>query len=605
MLRVRRPTNLGARPRNRVDAATINSIERLGITEKLDPGRLRSLIDVGSLIVSELDLDSVLGIVLDAARELTGARYAALGVLDEQRTELERFLTRGVDEAVERAIGERPRGRGVLGVLTREPTPLRLSRAGDHHASYGFPAGHPPMDSFLGVPVLIRGEAWGNLYLTQKQDGQFDEADEEAIVVLARWAGIAVENARLYQEADQRRGELERAVRGLEATQEIAVAVGADIELNRVLELIVKRSRALVEARSVVILLRDGDELLLAASAGQGRPTHDVRIPVRGSTSGEVMESGRSERISDVPAQLRIAAEQLGVDDAKTAVVVPLTYRAAPLGVLLAFDRGEHASTFTAEDEQALRVFATGAATAVATAQGVQQKRVRDVLAAEDAERRRWARELHDETLQALGGLRVLLAAARRSGDAAVLGNAADLAIEQIEQEITNLRAIITELRPAALDELGLGAALEALFERHRTMNDLAIAAEIVLPERQLGRDELGTEVPAALYRVVQEALTNVAKHAHASTVTVSVRIEDGSLMAAVADDGRGFSVEDAGDSGFGLTGMRERVLSTGGTLVIDSSVSGTVLTARLPLSQEPASSRDGAGTTSRPRLSA
>jgi signal transduction histidine kinase len=585
MLRVRRPTNLGARPRNRVDAATINSIERLGITEKLDPGRLRSLIDVGSLIVSELDLDSVLGIVLDAARELTGARYAALGVLDEQRTELERFLTRGVDEAVERAIGERPRGRGVLGVLTREPTPLRLSRAGDHHASYGFPAGHPPMDSFLGVPVLIRGEAWGNLYLTQKQDGQFDEADEEAIVVLARWAGIAVENARLYQEADQRRGELERAVRGLEATQEIAVAVGADIELNRVLELIVKRSRALVEARSVVILLRDGDELLLAASAGQGRPTHDVRIPVRGSTSGEVMESGRSERISDVPAQLRIAAE--------------------PLGVLLAFDRGEHASTFTAEDEQALRVFATGAATAVATAQGVQQKRVRDVLAAEDAERRRWARELHDETLQALGGLRVLLAAARRSGDAAVLGNAADLAIEQIEQEITNLRAIITELRPAALDELGLGAALEALFERHRTMNDLAIAAEIVLPERQLGRDELGTEVPAALYRVVQEALTNVAKHAHASTVTVSVRIEDGSLMAAVADDGRGFSVEDAGDSGFGLTGMRERVLSTGGTLVIDSSVSGSVLTARLPLSQEPASSRDGAGTTSRPRLSA
>jgi signal transduction histidine kinase len=326
---------------------------------------------------------------------------------------------------------------------------------------------------------------------------------------------------------------------------------------------------------------------------------------VRGSTSGEVMERGRSERISDVRAGLRIAAEELGVDDARTAVVVPLMHRAAALGVLLAFDRGEDASAFTAEDEQALRVFAAGAATAVATARGVQQKRVRDVLAAEDAERRRWARELHDETLQALGGLRVLLSAARRSGDAGALGQAADLAIEQIEQEITNLRAIITELRPAALDELGLGAALEALFERHRTMNDLVITANVVLPERGQDGVELGGDVSAAIYRVVQEALTNVAKHAHARTVTVSVRIAEGSLVAVVVDDGHGFAVDDSGESGFGLTGMRERVLSAAGTLVIESSDSGTAVTASLPLSQESTSSRDGGAMASRPRLSA
>jgi signal transduction histidine kinase len=240
----------------------------------------------------------------------------------------------------------------------------------------------------------------------------------------------------------------------------------------------------------------------------------------------------------------------------------------------------------------------------VATARGVEQQRLRDVLAAQEAERRRWARELHDETLQALGGLRVLLASARRSPEAEALRHAADLAIAQIEQEITNLRAIITELRPAALDELGLGPALEALFERHRTMNDLSITAELVLPEGQAATAELGVDVPATAYRVVQEALTNVAKHAHASAVIVSVRIEDRRLIAEVSDNGGGFAV-DGVDSGFGLSGMRERVLAAGGVLNLASSEHGTTITAALPLSQVIASSGEIAGATSRPRLSA
>jgi signal transduction histidine kinase len=444
------------------------------------------------------------------------------------------------------------------------------------------------MESFLGVPVVIQAEAWGNLYLTEKQGGEFDEADEEAVVVLARWAAIAVENARLYRDVETQRVELERAASGLRATQAVALAVGAEVDLERSLELIVKRGRALVEARTVLILLRDGDELVAAAVAGHGQRIGGVRIPVHGSTSGEVMLRGQSERIDDVAARLRISADKLGVSGARTALAVPLAYRGEPLGVLLAFDRQPDAQPFSDDDERALRAFAASAATAVVIAQSVQRQRLRDTLAAADAERRRWAQELHDETLQALGGLRVLLSAARRAGDAEALSQATDQALEQIEQEITNLRAIITELRPAALDELGLEAALEALFERHRAINDLEISGRLVLPPRDEQRAGLDAELQASVYRVVQEALTNVAKHAHARQVKVSVEAADERLSIVIADDGRGFDAE-LQTGGFGLTGMRERVLVFGGALSIDSSQSGTTVSAWLPLTMRPA----------------
>jgi signal transduction histidine kinase len=553
------------------------------ITEDLGADRLRTLIDLGAVIVSELELDVVLTRVLEAALELTGARFAAIGVLNVQRTELERLITAGIDDEAARAIGDWPRGRGVLGVLTEVPTPLRLTRVGDHPAACGFPAGHPPMDSFLGVPVLVHDVAWGNLYLTDKQGGEFDQADEDAIVALARWAAIAVENARLYQEIGAQREELGRAVSGLRATQAVALAVGAEVDLDRSLELIVKRARALVQARAVLILLRDGDDLVPAAVAGEGERADDLRIPIDSSTSGEVMLRGHPERIDDVKARLRISADTLGVHGAKTALAVPLDYRGSPLGVLLAFDRQPDAQPFSDDDERALRAFAASAATAVVIAQSVQQQRLRDTLAAAEAERRRWAQELHDETLQALGGLRVLLSAARRAGDPEAVSRAADRALEQIEQEITNLRAIITELRPAALDELGLEEALVALFERHRAINDLELTSHVVLPSRDESDAALDKELQATIYRVVQEALTNVAKHARAHQVRVSVDADGEGVAVLIADDGRGFNAEQRA-GGFGLTGMRERVLVFGGQLSIDSSARGTTLNAWLPL---------------------
>ncbi len=465
--------------------------------------------------MTELDLGVVLDRVLQTAREITGARYAALGILNDERSELAQFLTSGVDEETRRAIGDLPRGRGVLGALIEHPQPLRLADVGQHPSSYGFPAGHPVMHSFLGVPIVIRGQAWGNLYLTEKQGGEeFSEQDEEAAAILAEWAAIAIDNARLYESSERRREELEKAFRSLQATRDVAVAIGGEIALEHVLELIAKRGRALVEARSLVIMLRDGQELVVQTSAGHVREMRGVRLPIADSTSGHVLEHRQPERITDVGARLGIAPSEFGVSDAQTALLVPMIYRGQALGVLAAFDRGQHSDVFGEDDEQVLRTFAASAATAVAMAQSVQADRLRSSLAAADAERRRWARELHDETLQSLGGLRVLLSSALRRDDLERVKEAMREAVEQIEREIANLRAIITELRPAALDELGLRTAIEALLHRHREQGEFQIDDELSLPGPSTGEGRLDEDLETAVYRLIQESLTNVAKHA-------------------------------------------------------------------------------------------
>ncbi|HYB30838.1 MAG TPA: GAF domain-containing protein [Solirubrobacteraceae bacterium] len=209
----------------------------------VEEDRLRQLIALGPTLVAELDLDLLLNRVLETACSVTAARYAALGILDKDRRELERFITVGLSEEEERVIGAPPHGRGVPGVLIHDPRPLRLTEVSAHPHSSGFPAGHPPMRSFLGVPIIIRGTAWGNLYLTNKRVGEFTDADEHSITTLATWAAIAVDHARLLAEASERQGQLEDAVRRLEATQAVAVAAGAETDLTRVLDLVAERGR--------------------------------------------------------------------------------------------------------------------------------------------------------------------------------------------------------------------------------------------------------------------------------------------------------------------------------------------------------------------------
>ena len=535
---------------------------------QLDVDRLRGLVEAGQQLVAELDLEAVLDRLLEAARELTGARYAAMGVLNRDRDGLERFVTRGVDEATHRAIGDLPRGRGLLGVLIDDPQPLRLDDINAHPRSYGFPAHHPEMVTFLGVPVLIRGRAWGNLYLSTKEDGEpFDDADEQTIVTLAGWAGIAIENARLYSQVDERRHELERAVRSLEANTAIARAIGADTRLDRVLELVVKRARALVHARAVAVLLADGEGYFVRATAGElapelsgARVALDPEFALTGVRSRHAHD-GRSD--------------PLGIG-ARGELLVPLTYRERVLGVLAAFDRLDAGPHFDDDDQRLMRAFAASAATAVAIAQSVEQERLRQSIAAAEAERRRWARELHDQTLQGLAALRLVLGAGLGSGEEG-LRDAAGKAVEQIGDEIAALRSLIAELRPPALDQLGLEPALEALVSQAAAVNGLRreFAYEVA------GR--LPLDLESTVYRIVQEALTNVGKHARADTVDVSVRQTDGSLVVRVADDGVGVQAAGA-TAGFGLVGMRERVELTGGELELTSGDDGTVVEARIPL---------------------
>ena len=545
---------------------------------KLDEGRLRRLIEAGRSLVAERELEAVFERLLDVARELTGARYAAIGVLDEQRESLADFITAGIDPEAHTIIGDLPRGRGVLGLLISNPEPLRLSDVGDHIRSYGFPPGHPAMTSFLGVPILIRGEAWGNLYLTDKHDGEFDEADEESAVVLAAWAGIAVENARLYRQTDQRRAELERSVLALEATSEIARAVGGETQLDRVLELIAKRSRALVEASGAAILLLDGDNFVVAATAGEvPRAIVGSRVPRGGSIAGRVVASGRPERVNDIASSLRFALGELGVD-ARSGMFVPLQFRGASVGVIEAFDR-VGGPEFRIEDERMLLAAAASAATAVATAQTVERDRLRRTLKAAEEERRRWARELHDETLQGLGGLRVLLSSARRSKDFAALQEAVQTAVDQLADEIANLRSLITELRPAALDELGLAPALDALLDRARATHGVEIVGSIELREHSARSDP---ELDTAIYRIVQESVNNAARHGEAEHIDVDVLEHDCEFEIVIRDNGKGFDPE-APVSGFGLAGMRERVSLAGGRIEIASSAKGTAIAVALP----------------------
>jgi signal transduction histidine kinase len=560
---------------------------------------IRAVLEVAEIVLAELDVEVVLSRVLEAARKLTSARHAAVGVLDESHSELERFLTSGIDEATKADIGSLPRGRGVLGELIVNPSPLRLGDVASHPRSYGFPTGHPPMKTFLGVPLLTAGDLFGNIYLTDKAGGEpFTLDDEHALVALSRFAGIAIDHARRYAMVESQRAELQRAVSALDATVQIARAVGGETNLDVVLELIADRGLALVSAKTLVIEREIDGAMVVVAAAGH-LPADIVGrvLDPMGSVAGAALDGRTTLRLEESLNRTRFERHGIGQFglSPEAGLVVPMLFRSQGYGVLIALDRTEHGPEFSADDQRMLEAFATSAATAIATAVSVQAERAAQRLAAAEHERARWARELHDETLQNLAALQIAIAGQLRTREPAAMATFMGEASEQLATEIQNLRSLISELRPAALDDLGLAPAVRALVDRTQQQGlDVRLSLDL-LYENTRAPDRLAQEVETAIYRITQEALTNARKHGAASRVNVDLW-EDGShVHLTVQDDGQGFDPE-AKTHGFGLTGIRERVELLRGELELSSIAGkGTTLTVAVPSSRASEAARGGA----------
>lgn len=538
--------------------------------------RLRALFAAGLAVTSELSLEALLHRLVKTAAELTGARYAALGVIDASGSELEQFVVHGIDADTRAEIGTLPRGRGILGVLIRETKPLRLHDLAEDPRSVGFPPGHPPMHGFLGVPIMLRGVAYGNLYLTEKQDADdFTEEDEELLMLLAGQAAVAIENARLYEAST-------RWSRQLQSLEEVGNALATETDLDRLLDLVVRRLRELLGARVVALALPSGaEELRFAAVAGAG--VEDVlgaTIARSGSKSGAVLARRRSERIDSViddPEVHQETSRQLG---ARTGMWVPLIARDQAIGVLEIHDKEGPDARFTHDDFRLAETFAARAAVAVELSQRVARDAVRRVVQAQELERSRLARELHDETGQALTsillGLKPLEEALAEHPARAAL---ADLR-EQVVSALQDVRRLAVELRPAVLDDFGLVPALERLTSAFSEQTDIRVDFHSAL-----GETRLPGEAETTLYRVVQESLTNILKHANARHISVSIARRDSGVAAVIEDDGDGFDLRTVRDEGIGLLGMRERLALLDGRLEVESRPgAGTTVVAEVPL---------------------
>jgi len=541
--------------------------------------RFRALIEAGVAIASELSLDALLQRLVETAAELTGARYGALGVIDQGGSGLEHFVTTGVDAEMYAAISDPPQGLGILGALIQDAKPLRLHDLTQDSRSVGFPPNHPPMRSFLGVPILLRGVAYGNFYLTEKAgEEDFTDEDEELVTLLAGQSAVAIENARLYEAATN-------WSRQLESLNEVGNALATETDLDRLLDLVARRLQELLDARVLTVLLPAGGEHLrvVAAAGEEGEELVGRTVARSASKSGRVLERGVSERVESVLDDPDVDPDLTRLIGARTGLWVPLLVRGQAIGVIEAHDKLGPEPRFSDTDLRLAETFASRAAVAVDLSERIARDALRRVVDAQELERRRLARELHDETGQALTsillGLKSLEETLQTEESRAATARLRELVVATLQ----DVRRLAVELRPSALDDFGLVAALEHLTSSFSEQTGIAVDFAVALGTE--GSDErLPGEVETALYRIVQESLTNVIKHARARRVSIALTRMEGFVTAVVEDDGQGFD-PDAGGNGFGLIAMRERLSLLGGRLKIESSPgAGTTIAADVPL---------------------
>ncbi|MGW4894056.1 sensor histidine kinase [Kitasatospora sp. NPDC004240] len=538
--------------------------------------RVHSLLEAVLAVGRELDLAQALHRIVEAAADLVDARYAALGVLAADGHSLSQFLTVGLSQEEIDAIGPLPSGRGILGELIRRPQPLRCPVLSDHPASVGFPAHHPPMHTFLGVPVRVRDEVFGHLYLTDKRGGlDFDADDEVVISTLAVAAGVAIDNARLYEEA-------QRQQRWLRASAEITRALLSGAPRMEVVELIARRAREIsgAELADVSVALaepgeRAGELTVQVALGGDPAGRLGVTVPVEGTLSGAAYLSGSPATSESLECDARYPAGPPGrFDGLGPAVAVPLgTSTGFGRGVLLlARETGREA--FTAAETGPLEGFADQAALALELAE--RRRDAEQLTLLED--RDRIARDLHDLAIQRLFATGMTLQSAGRLIESQGAADRVGRAVADLDETIKIIRSTIFGLRAHNEPDRGLRArATRAVGEAQAVLG---------FPPRLSMEGLLDTDVPPELAEqvlaVLGEALSNAARHARAGRVEVALRALGGQVTLSVTDDGVG--VPDGGRRS-GLRNLAERAEKVGGRFEVRAAEGGgTALVWEAPL---------------------
>ncbi|MFH8369547.1 GAF domain-containing protein [Streptomyces sp. NPDC018031] len=534
------------------------------------PDRVHGLLDAVMSLGRGLELSQVLRGIVEAAVTLTDAEYGALGVVgDGQR--LSRFLPVGIADDLAARIGQVPCGRGILGELIRNPVPLRLTDLARHSASYGFPAHHPPMRTFLGVPIRVRDEVFGNLYLTEKRGGEFDADDEAVLNTLSVAAGMAIENARMYEESRRRE-------RRVEALAEVTRALLTGTEAREVLDLIARRALEVAGADTAAVLIpAAGRPDCLVAEVAHGRDARSIggrAVPARGSLAGLAASTGEPAVSRDIRSDER--AHPFGGDPEAygSTVAVPLPVETG--GGALRLSRLAGRPAFDPAEVKLISGFADQAAIALELARRRAQSEELAVL----HDRDRIARDLHDLAIQRLFATGMTLQSATRLIERPEAAERVGRAVDDLDDTIRIIRTAIFGLRST-----GVGGPASGL---RRRMAEAAQAAAPALgfapalridgPVDSAVPDELAEHLPA----VAAEALSNTARHAGAGRVDVHLAVTDDEVALTVADDGVG--VGTAPHTG-GLVNMRIRAELLGGALTVDSPpTGGTRIVWRVPL---------------------
>ena len=530
--------------------------------------RLRGLLNAVVSIGSDLELPAVLDRIVAAACDLVGARYAALGVIGPERT-LVAFHTYGLTPEQRKRIGDLPRGHGILGLLIEEPNPIRMADLSTHAKSYGFPPNHPPMRSFLGVPVRIREQVFGNLYLTDKRDAaEFTDDDEEITIALAAAAGVAIENARLFEEGRRRQ-------RWLEVSAEITDVLLGQVDRKPALELVARRARETAGADLAIVLLRD--------EQAPERLTIEVAISENGpdlagkhvTMANDLLEAVVTERQHALTENLGKITDWPVPVTSGPAVVVPLATAETVYGALaVATTRGSLAA-YTPTEISLVEAFAGQAALAMERSRAQQDRAMLAVL----EDRDRIARDLHDVVIQRLFATGLQLQSAIRRSPNAGVAERINKAVDDLDATIRDIRASIFELRTTA--QRHLRTELRAEVEAASSALGFSPKMTVIGPVESAVPDSLRPELLA----VLREALANIARHADADTATVTLSVVENNLELVVADDGRGLG--EAQPRG-GLRNLDERATRRGGSFEVSPGEGGGAeLRWQVPLDDE------------------